>query len=317
MEGVETGTWPHHGGTMNEFHPTLRTLLDGTIDYAGLFPPAGLPIGTVAGNSWSYRNSPGAWLLGRCVVPAQRLVEFHAAIRAIETERVGPPLAVSALTGPDPDADAARIRHFLGLQPSSSLDGIAITAIETRAGSPRDVGRLLKLLPTGVPVFVEIPLAPEPDPFLECIAAEGAGVKARTGGTTHDAFPRPEMLARFIHRTITAGIPFKCTAGLHHPLRGNYRLTYEQGSPEGTMFGFLNVLLGAAFALIGMPEAELVALLCERSASAFRFTDQTIVWNGHTIAADDLRRFRRRFGASFGSCSFTEPLQELHALGLL
>jgi len=302
---------------MNQCPRTLRTLLEGTIDYAGLFPPAGLPMGAVAEHYASYRTGPAAWLLGRCVIPAQRLEEFRSAIRSSGVDRSGVAWSVSALTGSDPGADARRIREIVNHDSPGTGTAMSITAIETRADSPRDVGPLLKLLPAGLPVFVEIPLEADPGPFLAAIAAAGAAAKVRTGGTTREAFPTSGALARFILSTIAAGVPFKCTAGLHHPIRGVYRLTYEPKSPAGTMFGFLNLLLGAAFTFGGLPRSMLNALLGEEDASAFRFTDREVRWNGHTVTDGDLQLFRQRFGVSFGSCSFSEPLEELHALGFL
>ena len=92
-------------------------------------------------------------------------------------------------------------------------------------------------------------------PRLAVLSAAGARAKVRTGGVTEGAFPASHALARFIQSCADAGVPFKATAGLHHPLRGEYRLTYEPGSPHGMMFGFLNVFLAAAFAR-DRPHAE-------------------------------------------------------------
>ncbi|MBY0373285.1 MAG: hypothetical protein K2Q23_04780 [Bryobacteraceae bacterium] len=48
----------------------LEALLNGAIDYAGLYPPAGLPLAQAAANYESYRRSPEHWMLGRFVGPA-------------------------------------------------------------------------------------------------------------------------------------------------------------------------------------------------------------------------------------------------------
>ncbi len=55
---------------------SLRTLLEGTLDYAGLFPPASLAMRESAENFERYRASEHAWLLGRFVVPAKRMEEL-------------------------------------------------------------------------------------------------------------------------------------------------------------------------------------------------------------------------------------------------
>jgi hypothetical protein len=45
-------------------------------------------------------------------------------------------------------------------------------------------------------------------------------------------------------------------------------------------------------------------------------TDDAITWRGHRASLDALAAFRVR-AASFGSCSFREPMDELQTLGLL
>ncbi|OYV71835.1 MAG: hypothetical protein B7Z72_06100, partial [Gemmatimonadetes bacterium 21-71-4] len=112
------------------------------------------------------------------------------------------------------------------------------------------------------------------------------------------------------------GVPFKATAGLHHPLRAEYSLTYESDAPRGTMYGYLNLFLAAAFMSRGLDDASALALLEERDASALRFDTEGVRWDGHLLSADDLRHARRQIVA-FGSCSFREPVDDLRALGLL
>src|SRR4051812_41630301 len=51
----------------------LRTLLAGIIDYAGIFPPARLPLEQAIRNYARYRQGPASWMLGRFVCPAAQL----------------------------------------------------------------------------------------------------------------------------------------------------------------------------------------------------------------------------------------------------
>jgi hypothetical protein len=51
---------------------TLRVLMSGLIDYAGLFPPASLDMAAATRNYAEYREGEYAWMLGRFVVPAAR-----------------------------------------------------------------------------------------------------------------------------------------------------------------------------------------------------------------------------------------------------
>jgi len=52
---------------------SLRALLANLIDYAGLYPPASLPLDCVIANYSRYLTSPDAWILNRLVLPFDKL----------------------------------------------------------------------------------------------------------------------------------------------------------------------------------------------------------------------------------------------------
>jgi hypothetical protein len=56
---------------------SLRALLTNLIDYAGLYPPAALPLAAVAENYERYRASPESWILNRLVLPHGKLNEVR------------------------------------------------------------------------------------------------------------------------------------------------------------------------------------------------------------------------------------------------
>lgn len=56
---------------------SLRALLANIVDYAGLFPPAALPLSNVLANFERYLRSPEAWMLNRLVLPFSRLREVE------------------------------------------------------------------------------------------------------------------------------------------------------------------------------------------------------------------------------------------------
>src|SRR5258708_18617234 len=74
--------------------PSLRALLTGAIDYAGMFPPAKLPLEEAFRNYLNYRESPDAWMLGRFICPVGMLGELDLLIE--ETPKI-PALAISCL----------------------------------------------------------------------------------------------------------------------------------------------------------------------------------------------------------------------------
>ncbi|HLJ48726.1 MAG TPA: hypothetical protein VKU01_22070 [Bryobacteraceae bacterium] len=271
--------------------PSVRALLDSVIDYAGLFPPAQLPMQAAAHNYATYLAGEHAWMLGRFVLPAARIEELA---------HPDWPLSILGPTSvPLPTSNAA-----FRLQ----------TTIELKAESPDDIEKSAGALPRDVTAYFELPIAADPKPLIQTLAQLGARAKVRTGGVTPAAFPTSGDLARFILRCHEHDVPFKATAGLHHPIRGSHPLTYEAGSPCHTMFGFLNVFLAAAF---GRRGASIHAILEEESVAAFSFQPDGIGWRDYFLTMADITSARQNFAISFGSCSFEEPIRDLQAIRLL
>jgi hypothetical protein len=292
----------------------LQALLRESIDYAGLFPPAGLGMGQAVANYASYRTGPHAWALGRFVVPAGRLGELEQA-----TDGVQPPdrWRIAALLGADPARELEAIGEFNWPHVTDGAGVATVDVVEAKADSPEAVEQLLSRVPSDLQPYIEIPVARDPAPLAAAVAKAGGRLKVRTGGITADAFPAAADLVRFLRAARDAGVPFKATAGLHHPLRAEYRLTYEPGSACGTMFGFLNLFLAAAFVGAGLDDAAAEELLEERDRTAFHFDADSVEWRGQRLDLDRIRRTRESAFISFGSCSFVEPIEDLRSLGLL
>jgi hypothetical protein len=180
----------------------------------------------------------------------------------------------------------------------------SLTELRTREGEP-------------LRVFVEVPIAEDPAALVAAIGAHGLRAKVRTGGVTSDVFPNAHALACFLAACAEQDVVFKATAGLHHAMCGEYRLTDQDGSAVHTMFGFLNVFLAAFFLRAGITAAQAAGLLLERNPAAFDFDAGGVTWQGHRLDAHSIDALRERFAASFGSCSFEEPVHELASLGLI
>jgi len=88
---------------------TLHALLHTIVDYAGLFPPAGLAMDEAVRHYAACRRDAHAWMLGRFVAPAARLDELAAAMRVAAAAGPEHPWRVSALVGEDAAADFGRI----------------------------------------------------------------------------------------------------------------------------------------------------------------------------------------------------------------
>jgi hypothetical protein len=281
------------------------------VDYAGLFPPAALSMPDAAERYASYLRSPDAWMLGRFVVPVERLDELAASAQPL-ARAGGDAWRISAIVGVDPQEGGA-IRAF-----NTAHHGrLMVDVVECRPIEPGHVAGATGELPGELRIFVELPLLDDPRRMLLEIRGVGAWAKIRTGGVTPDAFPTARQIARFLSRAAELSVPFKATAGLHHPICGDYPLTYAEDAPQGGMFGFLNVFGAAAFAQNRMNERLLGELVEEGDTSALQFTEDTLAWRGHALTAKQIASARASLGLSFGSCSFEEPVDGLRAAGLL
>jgi hypothetical protein len=295
-------------------------LLRDLIDYAGLFPPASLAMAASVANYDVYSRSEWKWILGRFIVPVARLGEFETAfaeLPAPKTDMVTRRWRLSALLGSDPVADIARVREFNARMANLASSRRAIVeSVEIKVTSPKEIAQLSEIIPAELAAYFEFSLSNCAE-FIAALASCGRRAKIRTGGEMADKFPAPESVIDFICLCAASGVAFKATAGLHHPLRSVHRFTYQPESASGTMHGFLNVFLAAAFLRAGMEVERAVQLLKEQSAQAFQFDLDGVGWRQHRLSWREIADARRGFSVSFGSCSFTEPIDDLQSLHLL
>lgn len=303
----------------NELRGSVRVAFEALIDYAGLFPPAKLAMAQAVDAYMPAQKGPQAWMLGRFIVPASRIGELRGAAL---------PLCVILDVELDPrgwfGAAGTALGELAGLRerdPSLRIEALEVplapllTRRETFDASIGQLGALLDRAGFGdLPAYVELPAGSAAGELLAgamaALARARLGAKLRCGGVTADAFPSVEAVAAFIASAAVAGVPFKATAGLHHPVR-------HYNAPSGfTMHGFLNVLAAATFA----PRVDferLTAIVAEEDPAAFGFDAQAFSWRDERADIAELQRTRGRAFAAYGSCSFSEPVEDLVALGIL
>lgn len=287
---------------------SLRALLSEVVDYAGFFPPAGLELASALQRYAEYLEGPRAWMLGRLVVPVSAIDE----VRERSAGRRMWPWRLSAVAGDDALTALDAVADF-----NARGDSIAVDMVEVRASDGGAIAAIAGRVPARTRVFVEIPCEPDPSPLVRAIAAARLRAKIRTGGITPDAFPPAGRVARFVRACYAAGVAFKATAGLHHPLRAEQALTYEPDAERGVMHGFLNVLLTAAFCYNGLTAGDAERLMELGGAGDLRFDDDGVAWEQYRVSTAEIETARRRLAISFGSCSFEEPVGDLEALKLL
>lgn len=297
---------------------SIDALTSGLIDYAGLFPPAALDMTTAVRNFAGYVNDDYRRVLNRFIVPVARLEEFEEAA-APYLARGGARWHVSVLAGAcDMEAGVSRVADFNRRhRPGRGTGRASIDVIEAKVATAAEIAEFARLRPADVAIDFEIPTAADPSPLIGEIARTGGRAKIRTGGVTADAIPGVAEVVRFLRACARGAVAFKATAGLHHAIRGEYKLTYAADSPTAVMHGFLNVFCTAAFVRTGITATDAVAMMEETAADAFQFDGGGVTWRNRRITTPAIAAARVNYSVSFGSCSFQEPIDELRALHLL
>lgn len=302
-------------------HTAFRSL----VDYAGIFPPAALALESALDDYLLARSGPNGWMLGRFIVPASRLDELVTVVRRKDP---AVPIAVSAIVDSASDPrrwfGTAQERLAAVALIRSTVPQLSVEALETRLpplATQRDtydatIGQLAALASQAglrdLPIAVEIPHDDRWEAMmplaLGALGRARLGAKLRCGGGEPHETPSVPAVAAFINSAKVEGTWFKATAGLHHPVR-------HLRKDGGVMHGFLNLL--AAAALAGdLDRSMLEQVIAEESPDAFGIDAEGLAWRDQRVANDRLAA-ARSFFRGYGSCSFSEPIQDLVALRLL
>lgn len=256
------------------------------VDDAAIFPPGLAPLPDAVTAHADHLASAHADLVGPFVVDAARL-DALADLGATG-------LRVSVVV-PSADAVADVVRRCDGA-------GLVLAGLEVKIAGPADVATVAASAPTGVATYVEVPRPTATDwpAVLDAVVSHGLRLKFRTGGTEAAAFPSEVEVAAWIRAAVAHGVPFKCTAGLHHATR-------HTGATTGfEHHGYLNILLATARASVG---GDVEAALAERDAIALAAAV--------TALPDAVLTGARAAFTSYGSCSILEPLEDLTSLHLI
>jgi hypothetical protein len=259
------------------------------LDDAALFPPGDLPLAEAVPAHARHQKAWYTSMIGPFVCPAARLDELAAI-----TDR---PIELSVTVPNGPAALPAAVEQL--------AEGVELRAVEVALPDGVRIGDLLRTLddclPAGVLGFVEIPRDGRRDAVVDALAGTGYLAKFRTGGLTPAAHPDERELAGSIVAAASRGVPFKCTAGLHHPIR------HTDGDLE--QHGFLNVLLATDAAIRGAAVDDVAVLLGERS-------HEDVACLVNDLVPERIADARAEF-LSFGTCDIATPVADLRSLGLI
>lgn len=293
---------------------SIRVLLNKIVDYAGLFPPSQVTMAEAVLNYATYRNSNYNWMLGRFVVPVARLDEFLENAEEFIGHDTNSGWRLAVLAGEDIYQTVRQIEDFN----ARNAPHVICDTLEVRANTESKIENTVNVLPSFLTAYFEIPIDERLPDLVTALALHGQRAKIRTGGVTTQDFPPTRAIVRFIRACVSANVPFKATAGLHHPIRCFKPLTYAPDAPRGTMNGFLNLSLATGFAREGFKPTILEEILEDEFEESFEFSDSGVAWHqDYFLSSQSLAALREKSFISFGSCSFDEPVADLQKIGLL
>ena len=330
---------------------SLQKFMNGLIDYAGLFPPAKLPLDEAIAEYIFHLKEDKKWMLGRFIIPITQLndlEEFIPQFKDVGTLRL-------SVLGGQSTSDKEFLQQtkdeitIINNYRKKHEEKVTIEVIETKLPSDSPSGKIMAnvvdlLNSNNLEHYHEFPELPyvginystnedEGDwdtkitPTIEMISnLEHAGIKLRCGGIVKDAFPSVEQVAAMIQNCSIHQVPLKFTAGLHHPIR------HHSSEYDTEMHGFINMFCASTFAsTFPKPENEqekfrmfilLSHMIDCQNESDFEFLDDKLVWkvdddrdSRFEFSKEIIGKSRQNTAISFGSCSFQEPIDDLTQLG--
>jgi hypothetical protein len=328
----------------------MQGFMAGLIDYAGLFPPSQLPIAEAIQSFAKYRQEQDAWMLSRFIIPDTILTELEPFSHLFK-DNPPFRFSVTFRGGETYDwflenlkTTLARIKKFeqkYGKDVKIEMLEAKLPVFEGGSHNPETLlvffqsieHTIQTSLDHSLQLFIEVPWTVEfhddfksthDDLFDHAATAiqwvnkqtdsdrTKFGFKLRCGGERPLHVPSSDIVASALSHVIRTKIPFKATAGLHHPMR------HYANDFGGMMHGFINVF---AAGVIGkkhkLSQKQLIDIIGDEIASNFKLTETNFSWRDLSIRVGDLEQSRHIQFISYGSCSFDEPREDLVELGLL
>ena len=242
------------------------------------------------------RTGNHAGVLGLFLSPASRLPELITELIKVKPIK---PVALSLVI----DTGLGGVPKALSIV-ESRAELLALRMVEMPA--PSDVDEVwLERVSEFVPEDVVRVIEPRRggDGWLDGIrrvVEHGSWPKLRCGGLSAENFPSVREVADFLAVINDGGASFKATAGLHNAVR------HTDPQTGFTHHGFLNLLVATARMQSGGDVHDALSSM-----------DSAALAEEAGALTDQAQHAARSVFASYGSCSLTDPITDLTALGLL
>lgn len=328
---------------------TLKIFLNDLIEYAGMFPPAKLPFQEAFQNFLNYRSEKHHWILSRFICPVASFDVLCDALTSeqnlnqpVRISALGGSLVPNYSSTDEFQSEFALLKelenaHPVGLcietfEAKLSQDLVLTTImnenhdelskeqtpfsqaiIQTLSNRPVQLRKILFELPfdgnhISIPVVRQ--MIREFAKVNSVISTQNVkvGLKVRCGGSENIIATTP--LIEIVQECALQRVPFKATAGLHHPVFSLKRTE---------KYGFMSLFWACAYCFAN-PQAsidQISQVLTESNVQNFKFEVDESYWKSNiSINSKQIEESRRLF-LSFGSCSFDEPIQDLINAGYL
>jgi hypothetical protein len=314
---------------MNSFSPHLpfQSFMAGFIDYAGLFPPASLNLQEALDEYGRYLPCADSWMLGRFIIPASQLTDLPTLTDTWHFSVLGRSGSNVLEFVRGLEADLICLQDFRKTKAASA----DVFEVRLPLSVLTSSSNLLELLDSAsyqltdqynLTVFYETTLD---EAWRENMATTIAslsqhnqqtghhnGFKLRCGGIVASAFPTAEQIAHALLLCRDRQVPFKATAGLHHPIR------HYNDSVQSKMHGFVNVFGAGILAHVHhLTPEQTITILSDEDPRNFHFTESHFAWKNLSATSEQIIPIRQSQLIAFGSCSFDEPREDMQKLGWL
>ena len=314
---------------------SLVKFMSNIIDYAGMYPPANLDIESAFNNYLEYKNDNYNWILGKFVISARKLISLSILNENLPVHDL---IELTILLTNENlfneyftslNNDINNIKKF-------ELDDFKINTFELKLPLELNVVDKFDKIPEFIDktydsisnaiifpakIFFELSINEEWKYLIPIFAENLAefrnnnydvGFKLRTGGISADLFPTAEQVSLAVYSCNDNKIPFKATAGLHHPFR-----QFDKGLNELT-YGFINVFGAGIIAHVhNLPKEILTEIIREDNPKNFILDNDSFRWKNYSVKTGEIENARNNLMISFGSCNFKEPIEDLQKINLL